>query len=208
VVDALAEAMIAHERAAPRMMNSPGGIILTPGHAPWCNVQRFGDGRPWHDAQPCTCPGFFGKKDFGQPPAVRPLQAGYAQDWLQCEKCGVAEEHAHRPSDKQPVPTLCFNCRFWSQRLNQLGGAGVLVVKSNFYSFNPAEPYVHERKRRGQPSTLGFAGQQWEIQFFSGRRIMTNNLWSSGEVPPFWRPKFPDNASFIWRFRAVVPWSG
>jgi hypothetical protein len=50
---------------------------------------------------------------------------------------------------------------------------------------------------RKQPGEFkGFAGRRWEIEFFDGRRIGTNDLWYQGVVPPKWRERYPDNARF------------
>lgn len=192
------------------MMNAPGGIILTPGHAPWCHVQSFGDGRKWHDAQPCDCGGGFGDRHppHRYEPGSRQEQnlAGYP--WVACEKCGVIEHMTFIGYDNKDPATVrfCFSCQLWHDKLERRDDPGFVVVNGRQYAFDAEHPYVEERKYGGQPSFLGFAGQRFEIQLFSGRRIVTNNLWCGGDVPLIWRSSFPDNASFVSRYGKLVKW--
>jgi hypothetical protein len=52
-----------------------------------------------------------------------------------------------------------------------------------------------DRKESG--TFKGFAGRRFEIEFFDGRRVVTNDLWYQGRIPPKWRERFPDNARFV-----------
>lgn len=49
-----------------------------------------------------------------------------------------------------------------------------------------------------EPGTFkGHSGRRFEIEFFDGRRIGTNDLWHQGPIPPKWRERYPDNARFV-----------
>lgn len=175
-------------------MSAPGGIILTPGHKPWCSCQKWGDGRQWEGA--CNC----GVGQLDRPYADLDSRLA-AYPWVACEKCGVIEHMTYRGYDKHDPATIrfCFSCQLWYDKLERRNEAGFVVVNGRQFSFNICQPLVS-----GRSDFLGHAGHRFEIQFFSGRRIVTNNLWCGGDVPLIWRPLFPDNATFMQCHRAVV----
>jgi len=181
-------------------LNAPGGLILTPGHAMWCLCQKWGDGRKWDGA--CNC----GVGTRAHPHAEPDSRLG-KYPWVACEKCGVIQHMTYSGYENRDPATVrfCFSCQLWHDKLARRNDLGFVVEGGRQYAFDASRPYVQERKAYGgQPSFLGFAGARWEIQFFSGRRIITNDLWCGGDVPLIWRPLFPDNATFLWRFRALV----
>ncbi len=49
----------------------------------------------------------------------------------------------------------------------------------------------------GFGGVAGFGGKRWEIEFFDGRRVVTRDLWPTGQITPKWRERWPDNARFV-----------
>lgn len=92
------------------------------------------------------------------------------------------------------VPGCCSTCRFWSERLQERSQRTV-IVNGGHYSIG--DPQHQERPREAQ--WLGFGGSRWEIAFKDGRREVTHNLWSQGDIPPRLRalPTWADNAEFV-----------
>jgi hypothetical protein len=43
----------------------------------------------------------------------------------------------------------------------------------------------------------GFGGRKFIILFEDGRKVITTNLWSQGEIPKSFREDLPNNAKFI-----------
>lgn len=77
--------------------------------------------------------------------------------------------------------TLCFICAFWEVSAEK---SHDLVIDGCIYS-------------AGKGIGPGMAGRKFEIEYFDGRRITTNNLWAGGQIPPQYRDKIPDTAKFL-----------
>jgi hypothetical protein len=43
----------------------------------------------------------------------------------------------------------------------------------------------------------GYAGARWVVEFFTGGRVATHDLWYQGPVPLKYRQALPDNARFV-----------
>nr|WP_319393438.1 hypothetical protein [uncultured Desulfobacter sp.] len=83
----------------------------------------------------------------------------------------------------------CFECSFWllkTEYYEDLTDRRV-VVDGNHYMISAVTDTYPK----------GFGGRQFIIQFFDGRIIKTNNLWSQGSIPDRFREMLPDNAVFL-----------
>ncbi|WP_020586105.1 hypothetical protein [Desulfobacter curvatus] len=83
----------------------------------------------------------------------------------------------------------CFDCSFWllkTEYHEDLAERRV-VVDGNHYMISEVKNTYPQ----------GFGGRQFIIQFFDGRIIKTNNLWSQGMIPDRFREMLPDNAVFL-----------
>jgi hypothetical protein len=101
-------------------------------------------------------------------------------------------------SDQQrygAVPGQCFLCTFWANQLRARNPSTV-IVQGRHYEIGQQ---VHAERPRFDSHLLGFGGQRWEILFKDGRRVVTHNLWSQGDIPERLRalPAWADNAEFI-----------
>ena len=174
-------------------MNSPGGIILAPGHAPWCEWQE----------QPgcCTC-------DHGRAKPTPPHSAREKYPTVTCRLCGRWQLLGYIGADEIAKHGLCFTYDFYRRILEEEPDTTVVVTRHarfpnqvrQVYTFFTEQPWV----QTGRPQWLGFGGRPWEIHFTDGRVVHTNNLSHRGEVPEVLWHRFPVNARFYWRHVALV----
>ena len=85
----------------------------------------------------------------------------------------------------------CFDCSFWLEKVRWVEEKDLTQVIVDRY---------HHMIGVGDSndfSPKGFGGRQFIIQFFDGRIIKTNNLWSQGSIPARFREMLPDNAIFL-----------
>lgn len=63
------------------------------------------------------------------------------------------------------------------------GDPRLVIAQGRAYSIGSSSDYPK-----------GFSGARWRISFLDGRRVITDSLWSMGEIPTEWRKQLPDNA--------------
>lgn len=97
-----------------------------------------------------------------------------------CKICG--KEH----NDSEDI---CFDCNFWSKKLLQdkENPERIAIIDGTHYFIGDED---------SQSGFRGFGGARFQIEFNDGRKVVTTNLWCQGDIPEFWRNKFPDNAKF------------
>lgn len=83
-------------------------------------------------------------------------------------------------SDRMRRDALCFICAFWEVEVERPHD---LVIDGCIYSI-------------GKGGGGGMAGRTFEIEYFDGRRVTTNDLWAGGVIPESLRDKIPDTAEF------------
>jgi hypothetical protein len=83
----------------------------------------------------------------------------------------------------------CFDCSFWLRKIDYTEDLADrrVVIDGNHYMISEVKS-TYPR---------GFNGELFIIQFFDGRIIKTNNLWSQGSIPERFRKMLPDNAIFL-----------
>ncbi|MGW0034703.1 hypothetical protein ACWDXD_33420 [Streptomyces sp. NPDC003314] len=91
----------------------------------------------------------------------------------------------------------CFDCRYWQERADWAANGdqtpagispGVLArVNGQHYTIAPMNT-------DSPAHFLGFGGAQVTFRFHDGREITSNDVWSQGEIPAWWRDRLPDNA--------------
>ena len=79
---------------------------------------------------------------------------------------------------------VCFSCAFWRIRCDK--GPGTVI---NGVDYGPGSRTSGEMR--------GMAGRRFDIEYFSGQRITTFDLWSGGQVPERFRERLPDTARFL-----------
>ena len=85
----------------------------------------------------------------------------------------------------------CFECSFWLERVRwgEENDRTQVIVNGHHYTIG-----IDDSNDFGPK---GFGGRQFVVQFFDGRLISTNNLWSQGTIPNQFREILPDNAVFL-----------
>jgi len=85
----------------------------------------------------------------------------------------------------------CFDCSFWLEKVRwvQENDLTQVIINRHHYMIGVGNSNDFGPK--------GFGGRQFVIQFFDGRIISTNNLWSQGTIPDRFREMLPDNAIFL-----------
>lgn len=104
-----------------------------------------------------------------------------------CKACG--KTYTKKLSPKAYLEDNCFDCSFWlfkTEYPKDLVERRVIVDGEHFMV-----------SVETGPGFQGFGGRQFIIQFFDGRLIATNNLWSQGTIPELFREMLPDNAIFL-----------
>jgi hypothetical protein len=81
--------------------------------------------------------------------------------------------------------SCCHACDFWRQYEAMKHDPKVVRVDGQHY-------YI------GKPFWFkAFGGRRFVIEFFDGRRAVSDCLWTQGIIPPHFRERMPDNARFL-----------
>lgn len=102
-----------------------------------------------------------------------------------CVECGRTDYSQYCNDDELRFWGLCFHCEFWVTKLYE----PTRIISDTYQVYSDcgiSDP-------RG--AYLGFSGRWWRITPFEGRESVTNNLWSSGEVPEHFRDRFSPNSA-------------
>lgn len=81
-----------------------------------------------------------------------------------------------------------FLSNFWDEKLYWAANGDPNAVRADGHHY-----YISKDDPGG---FQGFGGREWKILFLDGRKVVSRNLWSQGEIPPAMRDKLPDNARF------------
>jgi DNA-directed RNA polymerase subunit RPC12/RpoP len=103
-----------------------------------------------------------------------------------CPSCGKSYTRRHTPESY--IGNNCFDCSFWLEKTDYPD-----YMKNHQVIINGQHFMIGETKS----FIKGFGGRRFMIQFFDGRIIETNNLWSHGQIPDQFRSMLQDNAVFL-----------
>jgi hypothetical protein len=116
---------------------------------------------------------------------------------IKCIICNKLEENYFLGdiSEEMFNKELCFDCAFWTAiiRSDEINPEKAVVVNNRHYIIGEETP-----RNIFQTLGRGFGGSKFIIQFNSGKRLETTNLWHQGMIPDRFRNNLPDNATFIW----------
>ena len=111
---------------------------------------------------------------------------------MKCPTCG--KEIGRSVSDISSIEKRgeCFECALWRKRLPLVKDADIAIIDGTFYTIGD----------ENDPSPFrGFGGDKFVIKFKDGRQVTTTNLWCGGDISKHWKPQFPDNADFNWKWK-------
>ena len=104
-----------------------------------------------------------------------------------CSCCGDSYRESYGPSNeltRMQRDNVCFMCAFWSLKAER--GCATVI---DGCTYSPG--------RRTSGEFRGCAGRRFDIEYFTGKRITTYDLWVGGVIPERWRDKLPDTARFL-----------
>lgn len=105
-----------------------------------------------------------------------------------CAKANYLGTTGSRLAEKR----ICFTCDHWLQLIEKDAHEyrrRHVIVDGRHYVMgdNTTEPHRWS----------GFGGDTFVIEFFDGRKVVSNNLWHQGTIPERWREQLADNAKFV-----------
>ena len=110
---------------------------------------------------------------------------------ITCKICGSKYDPSHSYEGPKLIKRqLCFSCDFWREMLEEDAKR-----PPHTYCMIDGTHYVIAPEDDSDPFR-GFGGAEFQIEFFDGHRVVTHNLWCQGDIPDFWKEKFPNNAKF------------
>ena len=103
-----------------------------------------------------------------------------------CETCG--KKFVKNLSKDSYHGGNCFDCSFWLQKVELPDDLKErqIIINSEHYMIGDDDSLFR-----------GFGGRRYDIAFFNGKQIKTNNLWYQGEIPSRFQGLLPNNAVFV-----------
>jgi hypothetical protein len=101
-------------------------------------------------------------------------EANYSMMYAQCPELAVMRNKG-----------ICFICAFWELKAQT---PQHLIIAHRIYSIGKGG------KERGM---RGMGGRVFQIEYFTGERFETNDLWGGALIPPRWRDRMPNTARFL-----------
>lgn len=105
-----------------------------------------------------------------------------------CSECGAELN----PKEVDRIQALCFSCSYWTEKVLDISDSNYVRSKGSCYRIS--DPVWSDTKDN---RALGFGGSVFNILFFDGRRVRTNNLYTQGTILERFRDRLPDNAIFL-----------
>lgn len=106
---------------------------------------------------------------------------------MRCEICGKEIDRSYY-SNAILCSSECFHDHYWLERVHNQDSPTQVVINGCVYQIGEED---------SMSSFRGFDGARFEIEFYDGRKVVTTNLWSNGEIPEKFRELIKDNAKFI-----------
>lgn len=109
------------------------------------------------------------------------------------------------------VDETCYTCRYWREKgewaangdrvidpSGIMDGAPIARVDGQHFILKPYD-------QTGDPQWLGFRGCEMTFRFSDGREVVSNDVWSQGEIPTRFRERLPDNAVIASQSKEATP---
>jgi len=104
-----------------------------------------------------------------------------------CQCCG--KSYTKKLMEEVYQESNCYDCSFWLRKTEYPD------YVANRRAIIDGEHYMVYAETDGL--TRGSGGRRVVVEFFDGRVIESNNLWSQGKIPDRFREMLQDNAVFI-----------
>lgn len=105
---------------------------------------------------------------------------------MECVECGAPDNGTWQGREVLLQASLCMDCAGWRGRVEKQPQ----VVSEDFGIYSIG-------KGGGPASCKGFGGRKWVVTFTDGREVHTDDLWSGGQVPEWFRDRFTPNATVV-----------
>lgn len=109
-----------------------------------------------------------------------------ARSVLECVECGAPDEANYVNREHLLAESICIVCYHWRDILENHSSASVITDSWNHFEIAPPS--------NGSSSTKGHGGRKFTVTFTDGRVVNTDNLWSQGVIPEWFRDRFEVNA--------------
>lgn len=103
----------------------------------------------------------------------------------ECVECGAPDSGRWAGREALLAEQVCFSCGLWRSRVaEQYRDDVVITPEFEVYSIGSGS---------GPKSSHGFGGARFVVTFDDGRRVETDDLWSGGTVPGWFRDRIRPN---------------
>ena len=111
---------------------------------------------------------------------------------VKCKEFGLHEKRQYLPDVAKRLRErgLCHGCDFWQGKVDLRTDA----QEASRLVRTPDHEHFHIGPSASNASR-GFGGRAFIVEFFDGRKVETNNLWSQGTIPAHFRERLPPNAN-------------
>lgn len=104
---------------------------------------------------------------------------------VRCADCGAENYHTnYSKSERKTLMDklgICFTCAYWRVEVSKPHS---LVIGGRIYGL-------------GNGTEGGMGGRKFDIEYFDGRKITTNDLWAGSDAPDRYKDQIPDTARFV-----------
>ena len=106
-----------------------------------------------------------------------------------CTKCKEEETFNFAGEEAEIIKRdkVCFGCAYWTLKVE-------LKDDQSSVRIDGVQYFIGSEINK---AFSGFGGHEFNIRFFDGRLVKTNNLWHNGTIPAQFRTKLTDNAEFL-----------
>lgn len=108
-----------------------------------------------------------------------------------CRFCGKHQTNRYIADEQMIVLRICFSCHHWIGLLTKPHENTIITPDHKHYQA------AWRGIKKDETRFLGFGGQVFRIENFNGSYWYTNNLWSQGDIPELWWPRFPANVASL-----------
>jgi hypothetical protein len=121
---------------------------------------------------------------------------------IECSKT-IMFRYNEDMNEQLRTTSLCFNCHFWTEKLNYRGDHAVVRANGVHYMYDTKKPWNTDTNK-----FRGYGGAIFEIRYFLADEnqppVTTNDLWCQGDIPEHFRSRLPDNATITRKVRPEI----